>query len=84
MKALWQRFMAWLDREVELLDQHTWDPLTSQDPKVQRTIARQQDAAERMRFEGIPLLHVSGRKNWRQPFVPRAKPTIVLPFRGRK
>jgi hypothetical protein len=82
--SLWTRFVAWIGSEVDLLDQHTWDPLTSRDPNVQRTLARQAEAAERMRFEGIPLLHEKGRKNWRQPFVPRVKPTLVMPIRGRK
>jgi hypothetical protein len=81
---VWQRFLAWMNREVELLNQHTWDPLTSRDPAVQRTLARQQEAAERMKFEGIALLHVEGRARWRQPVQFKAKPALVLPIRGRK
>lgn len=81
---IWRRFKAWMDREVDLITQDTWEPCTLQDPSVQITVARQYDRAARMEVEGITLLHKEGRKRWREPVQFKTKPAIVLPIRGRR
>lgn len=85
MRDLWKRFKAWVDREAELIAQDTWAPCTADDPAVQSTLAKLDEAKERMRFENVPLLLHAGRKRWRQPVKFQPKPTIyILPTRERK
>jgi hypothetical protein len=81
---VWKRFRAWMDREAELIAAETWAPCTSEDPKVQNTLAKLADARARMDYENVPTLLKAGRKNWRQEWRPKMKPALVLPLRGRK
>lgn len=78
------RFLAWIQRETDLITAETWAPCTTDDPRVQNTLAKLADARARMDYENVPTLLKAGRKNWRQEWKPRHKPALVLPMRGRK